>query len=40
MSDQPYAVRLSAAAAKALAALPEHAEQTAWDLLDTAVGDP
>ncbi|MET9932090.1 MULTISPECIES: hypothetical protein [unclassified Streptomyces] len=40
MSNQPYAVRFSAAAAKALAALPEHAEQTAWDVLDAAAGDP
>lgn len=37
---QPYAVRLSPQAAKALAALPEHAEQMAWDVLDAAVGAP
>ncbi|WP_406226646.1 hypothetical protein OH723_32050 (plasmid) [Streptomyces albidoflavus] len=38
--QQPYAVRLSAQAAKALAALPEHAEETVWDVLDAATGAP
>ncbi|MEU9992900.1 hypothetical protein AB0E10_40205 [Streptomyces sp. NPDC048045] len=38
--QQPYAVRLSEQAAKALAALPEHAEQMAWDVLDAAAGAP
>lgn len=37
---QPYAVRLSAQAAKVLTALPEHAEQMAWDVLDAAAGAP
>ncbi|MEV6582325.1 hypothetical protein AB0M92_29635 [Streptomyces sp. NPDC051582] len=40
MSGQPYAVRISSAAAKVLAALPEHAEETVWDLLDAAAADP
>ncbi|MGA5499433.1 hypothetical protein ACPCSP_34560 [Streptomyces cinereoruber] len=40
MNGQPYAVRLSTAAAKTLAALPEYAEQTAWDVLDAAAADP
>ncbi|MFD0196979.1 hypothetical protein ACWHAN_26085 [Streptomyces albidoflavus] len=38
--QQPYAVRLSAQAAKVLAALPEHAEETVWDVLDAAAGAP
>ncbi|MEU7031383.1 hypothetical protein AB0A60_32405 [Streptomyces sp. NPDC046275] len=38
--QQPYAVRLSPPAAKVLAALPEHAEQTAWDVLDAAAAGP
>ncbi|MEU5314438.1 hypothetical protein [Streptomyces sp. NPDC021562] len=38
--QQPYAVRLSPAAAKVLATLPEHAEQTVWDVLDAAAGNP
>jgi hypothetical protein len=37
---RPYAVRLSAQAAKVLAALPEELEQMAWDLLDAAAGAP
>ncbi|MFE1927529.1 hypothetical protein ACFW91_33865 [Streptomyces asoensis] len=37
---QPYAVRLSPQAAKTLAALPEHAEQAAWDVLGAAAADP
>ncbi|MFD4370252.1 hypothetical protein [Streptomyces sp. NPDC058486] len=41
MSGTPsYAVRLSAQAAKVLAALPEDAEQTAWDVLDAAAAAP
>ncbi|MFD3808637.1 hypothetical protein ACFWTC_34850 [Streptomyces sp. NPDC058619] len=40
MSLQPYAVRISSLAAKVLAALPEHAEETVWDLLDAAAADP
>ncbi|MFF4427060.1 hypothetical protein ACFY04_41045 [Streptomyces sp. NPDC001549] len=40
MSLPPYAVRLSAPAAKVLAELPEHAEETAWDLLDAAAAAP
>ncbi|MFC8349581.1 hypothetical protein [Streptomyces sp. NPDC057280] len=40
MTGQPYAVRLSAQAAKVLAALPERAEQMAWDVLDAAAGNP
>ncbi|CUW33359.1 hypothetical protein [Streptomyces reticuli] len=41
MSEQQhYAVRLSAQAAKVLAALPEHAEEMVWDVLDTAAGAP
>ncbi|MFJ9968518.1 hypothetical protein [Streptomyces avermitilis] len=40
MSGQPYAVRLSPPAAKVLAALPEHAEQMVWDVLDAGAGNP
>ncbi|WP_324784650.1 hypothetical protein [Streptomyces sp. H51] len=40
MSRQPYAVRLSAQAAKVLDTLPEHVEDTVWDVLDAAAGDP
>jgi hypothetical protein len=40
VNGRPYAVRLSAPAAKVLAALPEHAEQMAWDVLDAATGAP
>ncbi|MGO4457948.1 hypothetical protein AB4039_11650 [Streptomyces sp. M-16] len=40
MSGQPYAVRFSAPAAKALDTLPEHAEDTVWDVLDAAAADP
>ncbi len=40
MSLQPYAVRLSTPAAKVLAELPEHVEETVWDLLDAAAADP
>ncbi|MFD8650816.1 MULTISPECIES: hypothetical protein [Streptomyces] len=40
MTGQPYAVRLSPPAAKVLAALPEHAEQMVWDVLDAAAGNP
>ncbi|MGW3324019.1 hypothetical protein [Streptomyces virginiae] len=36
MSLPLYAVRLSTPAAKVLAELPEHAEETVWDLLDAA----
>ncbi|MGW4985304.1 hypothetical protein [Streptomyces mirabilis] len=38
--EQPYAVRLSPPAVKVLAALPEHAEQMVWDVLDDAAGNP
>ncbi|WP_406511205.1 hypothetical protein OG851_01205 [Streptomyces sp. NBC_00161] len=40
MSLPPYAVRLSTPAAKVLAELPEHAEETVWDLLDAAAAEP
>ncbi|MET7344651.1 hypothetical protein [Streptomyces sp. NPDC005547] len=40
MSGQPYAVRVSAAAAKVLDALPDHAEDTAWDILTAAADNP
>lgn len=40
MSPSPYAVRISAAAAKALDVLPDHAEDTAWDILTAAAADP
>lgn len=40
MIGQPYAVRFSAPAAKVLKALPEHAEDTVWDVLDAAARDP
>lgn len=36
----PYAVRLSPPAAKVLTALPEHAEEMVWDVLDAAAGNP
>jgi hypothetical protein len=36
----PYAVRLSPPAAKVLDALPEHAEQMVWDVLDAAATNP
>ncbi|UDM05511.1 hypothetical protein [Streptomyces longhuiensis] len=38
--QQPYAVRFSAPAAKVLDTLPEHAEDTVWDVLDAAAADP
>ncbi|MFG2985572.1 hypothetical protein ACGFYQ_30670 [Streptomyces sp. NPDC048258] len=40
MSGQPYAVRLSVPAGKVLAGLPEHVEETVWDLLGAAAADP
>ncbi|MFJ1588342.1 hypothetical protein ACIOC1_34090 [Streptomyces sp. NPDC088197] len=40
MTPQPYAVRFSAPAAKVLDSLPEHVEDTVWDVLDAAAGDP
>ncbi|WP_328834905.1 hypothetical protein [Streptomyces europaeiscabiei] len=40
MSGQPYPVRLSPPAVKVLDALPEHAEQMVWDVLDAAAGNP
>ncbi|MEV6784773.1 hypothetical protein [Streptomyces sp. NPDC051098] len=40
MSGQPYAVRFSALAAKALDTLTEHVEDTVWGVLDAADGDP
>ncbi|MEU2346648.1 hypothetical protein ABZ601_33435 [Streptomyces sp. NPDC012842] len=39
-SQQPYAVRLSAPAAKVLNTLPEHAEDIVWGVLDAASADP
>ncbi|MFJ2419941.1 hypothetical protein [Streptomyces brevispora] len=39
-AQQPYAVCFSAPAAKALTTLPEHAEDTVWDVLDAAAADP
>lgn len=38
--QQRYAVRLSPTAAKVLDALPEHAEQMVWDVLDAAAANP
>ncbi|MFI9773039.1 hypothetical protein ACIHJG_40475 [Streptomyces sp. NPDC052415] len=40
MSPSPYAVRVSAPAAKVLDFLPEHAVDTVWDILATAAADP
>ena len=40
MTSQPYAVRISAPAAKVLAELPDHAEETVWDVLDAAAANP
>ncbi|WP_327110922.1 hypothetical protein OG206_00290 [Streptomyces sp. NBC_01341] len=40
MTSQPYAVRISAQAAKVLAELPDHAEETVWDVLDAAAASP
>ncbi|MEU9496556.1 hypothetical protein AB0D73_32855 [Streptomyces sp. NPDC048215] len=40
MSDQPYAVRFSALAAKVLDTLPEHVEDIVWDVLGAAAADP
>lgn len=40
MTGQPYAIRFSTPAAKALASLPEHAEGMVWDILDAAAADP
>ncbi|MFF5900967.1 hypothetical protein ACFY8O_34350 [Streptomyces argenteolus] len=40
MTDQPYAVRISAQAAKVLAELPDQAEGTVWDVLDAAAANP
>ncbi|MFF0746966.1 hypothetical protein ACFYVL_41935 [Streptomyces sp. NPDC004111] len=40
MTGQPYAVRLSVRAAKALDTLPEDAEHTVWRVLDAAAADP
>ncbi|MFD0340321.1 hypothetical protein ACFVH0_16835 [Streptomyces sp. NPDC127117] len=39
MTGQPYAVLFSAPAAKVLDTLPEHAEDTVWDVLDAAATD-
>ncbi|MFE4177480.1 hypothetical protein ACFRR7_36500 [Streptomyces sp. NPDC056909] len=36
----PYAVRFSTAAAKVLATLPEHVQDTVWGVLDAAAADP
>ncbi|MFE6335888.1 hypothetical protein ACFVP3_37215 [Streptomyces sp. NPDC057806] len=40
MSPSPYAVRVSAPAAKFLDFLPEHAVDTVWDILAAAAADP
>ncbi|MFI6530776.1 hypothetical protein [Streptomyces uncialis] len=40
MTGQPSAVRFSAPAVKVLDAVPEHAEDTVWDILDAVSGDP
>lgn len=40
MTGQSYAIRFSTSAAKVLGTLPEHAEETAWDILDAAAADP
>ncbi|MGW1819328.1 hypothetical protein ACWCQM_37960 [Streptomyces sp. NPDC002125] len=40
MSPSPYAVRVSAAAAKVLDVLPEHAADIVWDILAAAAADP
>ncbi|MBZ6093591.1 hypothetical protein KVH02_35715 [Streptomyces olivaceus] len=40
MSPSPYAVHVSAPATKVLDALPEHAVDTAWDILAAAADDP
>jgi hypothetical protein len=40
VTEQPYAVRFSAPAAKVLDTLPEHVEDMVWDVLDAAAGDP
>lgn len=40
MTDQPWAVRLSPQAAKALTELPEHAKEMVRDVLDIAVRSP
>ncbi|MFE9853436.1 hypothetical protein ACFYPN_32240 [Streptomyces sp. NPDC005576] len=39
-AQPPYAVCFSAPAAKVLDTLPEHAEDTVWDVLDAAAADP
>lgn len=38
--SQPYAIRISAQAAKVLSVLPDHAEETVWDVLDAAAANP
>jgi hypothetical protein len=40
VSGQPYMVRFTAQAAKVLDTLPEHVEDTVWDVLDAAAGNP
>ncbi|MFD7186239.1 hypothetical protein ACFRAI_22190 [Streptomyces sp. NPDC056637] len=40
MNPAPYAVRVSAPAAKLLDVLPEHAVDTVWDILAAAAADP
>ncbi|MEU7649233.1 hypothetical protein [Streptomyces huasconensis] len=40
MSPAPYAVRVSAPAAKVLDCLPEHAVDIVWDILVAAAADP
>ncbi|MFF8646387.1 hypothetical protein [Streptomyces sp. NPDC015345] len=40
MSPAPYAVRVSAPAAKVLDTLPEHAVDTVWDILAATAAEP
>ncbi|MEU3401385.1 hypothetical protein [Streptomyces filamentosus] len=40
MTGAPYAVRVSSQAAKILDTLPDHVEDTVWDVLDAAAADP
>ncbi|WP_328551065.1 hypothetical protein [Streptomyces sp. NBC_00358] len=40
MTGQSYAIGFSPPAAKILGTLPEHVEDTMWDVLDAAAGDP
>jgi len=40
VTEAPHAVRISSQAAKALDTLPEHVEDTVWDVLDAAAAAP